>query len=217
MTDLTDLPLTKEQYAARLVAITEWLEANQPDVFRRGLWDAINAATAIIQPAATPAQAAPSLSLAEVWAAIEGNPEHLPTDKQEVIFTLSTLAKASDECEEKHPAAQAAPADEVRWGMQSSCGLRPIGFARIDAGREVRINEKVEVELRLRKRIAEEVYDARVNHLARLIKANHHFDWPYTDAFDDGGHAYQEAKRRIEAEEKATSGNVDAAAKEGKA
>ena len=27
----------------RLRAMTEWLEANQPDVFRRGLWDAINA------------------------------------------------------------------------------------------------------------------------------------------------------------------------------
>lgn len=24
-----------------LTAITKWLEANQPDVFRRGLWDAI--------------------------------------------------------------------------------------------------------------------------------------------------------------------------------
>jgi len=25
-------------------AMVQWLEANQPDVFRRGLWDAINAA-----------------------------------------------------------------------------------------------------------------------------------------------------------------------------
>lgn len=31
---------------SRLAAIVEWLEANQPDVFRRGLWDAINAADA---------------------------------------------------------------------------------------------------------------------------------------------------------------------------
>lgn len=28
----------------RLRAMTEWLEANQPDVFSRGLWDALNAA-----------------------------------------------------------------------------------------------------------------------------------------------------------------------------
>ena len=26
---------------AKLKAMTEWLEANQPDVFRRGLWDAL--------------------------------------------------------------------------------------------------------------------------------------------------------------------------------
>lgn len=30
----------------RLEAIVIWLEANQPDVFRRGLWDAIYAADA---------------------------------------------------------------------------------------------------------------------------------------------------------------------------
>ena len=28
----------------RLAAVTRWLEANQPDVFSRGLWDAINEA-----------------------------------------------------------------------------------------------------------------------------------------------------------------------------
>ena len=28
----------------RLSAIGRWLEDNQPDVFKRGLWDAINAA-----------------------------------------------------------------------------------------------------------------------------------------------------------------------------
>lgn len=27
----------------RLAAMTKWLEAEQPDVFSRGLWDAINA------------------------------------------------------------------------------------------------------------------------------------------------------------------------------
>ena len=35
-----------ESYRAKLTAIVVWLEANQPDVFRRGLWDAINAADA---------------------------------------------------------------------------------------------------------------------------------------------------------------------------
>lgn len=28
----------------RLAAVTRWLEMNQPDVFRRGLWDAVNEA-----------------------------------------------------------------------------------------------------------------------------------------------------------------------------
>lgn len=27
---------------SKLAAMTRWLEANQPDVFKRGLWDAIN-------------------------------------------------------------------------------------------------------------------------------------------------------------------------------
>lgn len=27
----------------KLAKVTQWLEANQPDVFRRGLWDAVNA------------------------------------------------------------------------------------------------------------------------------------------------------------------------------
>lgn len=30
---------------SRLAAVTVWLDANQPDVFRRGIWDAINAAS----------------------------------------------------------------------------------------------------------------------------------------------------------------------------
>lgn len=29
----------------KLAAVTRWLEANQPDVFRRGLWDAVNASS----------------------------------------------------------------------------------------------------------------------------------------------------------------------------
>lgn len=28
----------------RLAAVTRWLEANQPDVFKRGIWDAVTAA-----------------------------------------------------------------------------------------------------------------------------------------------------------------------------
>lgn len=35
---------------ARLIAMTQWLEANQVDVFSRGLWDAINASTAVGKP-----------------------------------------------------------------------------------------------------------------------------------------------------------------------
>lgn len=30
-----------KKHEATIKAIVEWLEANQPDVFRRGLWDAI--------------------------------------------------------------------------------------------------------------------------------------------------------------------------------
>jgi hypothetical protein len=32
------------QCERRLAAVARWLEANQPDVFSRGLWDAINEA-----------------------------------------------------------------------------------------------------------------------------------------------------------------------------
>lgn len=35
-----------EQQAAKLTGVVGWLETNQPDVFQRGLWDAINASTA---------------------------------------------------------------------------------------------------------------------------------------------------------------------------
>lgn len=30
----------------RLAAVVQWLEANQPDVFRRGFWEAVNSASA---------------------------------------------------------------------------------------------------------------------------------------------------------------------------
>ena len=30
-----------DRHKATLTAMTKWLEENQPDVFRRGLWDAI--------------------------------------------------------------------------------------------------------------------------------------------------------------------------------
>lgn len=34
----------RTQFSAKLTAIIGWLEANQPDVFRRGMWDAVNEA-----------------------------------------------------------------------------------------------------------------------------------------------------------------------------
>lgn len=40
--DILNMKTTlKEYYANRLKKMTEWLEANQPDVFARGLWDAL--------------------------------------------------------------------------------------------------------------------------------------------------------------------------------
>jgi hypothetical protein len=33
----------EKQLEGKLTAVTRWLEANQPDVFKRGLWDAIDA------------------------------------------------------------------------------------------------------------------------------------------------------------------------------
>ena len=36
----------EKQLEGKLTAVTRWLEANQPDVFKRGLWDAIDTPTA---------------------------------------------------------------------------------------------------------------------------------------------------------------------------
>jgi len=40
-----ELKAERNDFRAKLGAITVWLEANQPDVFRRGLWDAIRCAS----------------------------------------------------------------------------------------------------------------------------------------------------------------------------
>ena len=40
-----DLQRQRDSLSDKLKAMTKWLEKNQPDVFRRGLWDAINAST----------------------------------------------------------------------------------------------------------------------------------------------------------------------------
>lgn len=47
------------------------------------------------------------------------------------------------------------------------------------------------------RRDRESAFESMVKRLYGLIESGHKFDWPYTDAFDDGGAAYQEAKRRI--------------------
>jgi len=38
---------SKALWKAKLAAVIEWLEQNQPDVFKRGLWDAIEKASNI--------------------------------------------------------------------------------------------------------------------------------------------------------------------------
>jgi hypothetical protein len=42
--ELRQLQHENTKLRRRVSSIMRWLEANQPDVFRRGLWDAINAA-----------------------------------------------------------------------------------------------------------------------------------------------------------------------------
>ena len=39
--DLREAVIERDRHEATIRAISGWLEANQPDVFRRGLWDAI--------------------------------------------------------------------------------------------------------------------------------------------------------------------------------
>ena len=39
-----DLRRQRDALSDKLRAMTKWLEKNQPDVFRRGLWEAINSA-----------------------------------------------------------------------------------------------------------------------------------------------------------------------------
>ena len=38
------LEASSDEYKTKLTTIVSWLEVNQPDVFRRGLWDALYAA-----------------------------------------------------------------------------------------------------------------------------------------------------------------------------
>jgi|GEM_PF-6204292 len=38
---LREAVIERDRHEATIRAISGWLEANQPDVFRRGLWDAI--------------------------------------------------------------------------------------------------------------------------------------------------------------------------------
>lgn len=45
--EIADRDGTIAELRSRLSATVLWLEANQPDVFRRGLWDAINAAAIV--------------------------------------------------------------------------------------------------------------------------------------------------------------------------
>jgi hypothetical protein len=44
--DCEDNDRRVERLERRMVAVVKWLEENQPDVFQRGLWDAINTANA---------------------------------------------------------------------------------------------------------------------------------------------------------------------------
>lgn len=45
----------EKQAIARLTAITRWIEANQPDVFKRGLWVAIETPNGEVRGASRPA------------------------------------------------------------------------------------------------------------------------------------------------------------------
>lgn len=51
------------------------------------------------------------LTLAEVWSAIDGNPGHLPSDRKEVLETLTIIAQAADECDDKHGSGVARELD----------------------------------------------------------------------------------------------------------
>jgi hypothetical protein len=67
------------------------------------------------------------------------------------------------------------------------------------AGATGDIDREADIRIAVARKTATEQYEARVEWLVGLIKANHKFDWPHTSAFDDGGIAYHEAKRRIAA------------------
>lgn len=67
------------------------------------------------------------------------------------------------------------------------------------------IAQEAAIRLELENQRAKQNFESRVEQLAALIRAGHKFDWPYTDAFDDGGRAYHEAKRRVDAQKEANA------------
>lgn len=59
------------------------------------------------------------------------------------------------------------------------------------------IEREAAIRYEVEKLRAKDVFETKVGRLMALIKSGHKFDWLYTDAFDDGGTAYHEAKRRL--------------------
>lgn len=78
--------------------------------------DGLNAPSATLPPSA----GAPVLTLAEVWAAIDGNPDHLPSDPSEVLEVLRITAMAADECDDKH-SHQGAPVSAAEQAKCKTC------------------------------------------------------------------------------------------------
>lgn len=69
--------------------------------------------------AAAPVPASESLTLAEVWAAIGGNPAQPPGTKEIVLETLAIVSLVADECEEKHSIAT-VPVSEAANHLRNS-------------------------------------------------------------------------------------------------
>lgn len=59
------------------------------------------------------------------------------------------------------------------------------------------IRREALIRLELEKLRAAQQYESRVQRLMAGISAGVKYEWPYTDAFDDGGVAFHEAKRRL--------------------
>ena len=93
----------------------------------RDLTAQLAAARAALRQTPEATVSGPVLTLAQVWGAIDGNPDHLPDDPEEVLATLAITAQAADECDDKHGQMVADTPAPSTWKSDGSYACQNCG------------------------------------------------------------------------------------------